>query len=1136
MSNLLPPDQAVRSQAIKADESFIVQAPAGAGKTSLLTQRILNLLTTVENPEEVIAITFTRKAAAEMRHRLVESLLFAQGEEPQQAHEKVTWQLARQVLERDAEHEWHLLQNSHRLRITTIDSLSSMIANQMPVLSSLGGSLSITNYSQESYQRAAESILNYLDDKDYGPHILKLLAHLDNQVEKLIGLLAQMLGKRDQWLRLLGAGELDIDILEDGINQIAQMRLERLSNFQSKLENSSLLSAIHFASGFLDADHELAPLKEVQQLPSLDYQNLEQWKAIASFCLTKSGTFKKQLNKKIGLVADGDLEGEDKKVGKALKAELKELFADWAEVPDFAESLVDVMSLPKAVYSHEQQEILYSLLHLLRLVSVELTVDFQSNAEADFIEIALAADRALGYFDEPSELALKLDYQISHLLVDEFQDTSFTQYQLLSKLIAGWQPDEGRTLFLVGDPMQSIYRFREANVGLFIKTQQEGINGFPVTPLQLTANFRSSPSIIDWVNRRFDKIFPANDDALLGAVSYSKAEAMKPDHDDHFVKFLTNFDQAEQNEAEKLAQEIFQITRKHPDESIAVLVRGRSHAQELMSELRASGISYYAKDMEYLTHKSCVNDLMLLCRLLLHPQDSIAWVGFFKSPLVGLELSDLTHLHQAFGHQFWTWLEQFSSVEALSAEAKTRLGLVSEVITPAIANSGRKPLSQLLESVWLALGGPSSLLEQSELRDVYAVFELLLELEQQEWPLTVERIGTAVSELFADQQADSAQVEIMTMHKSKGLEFDTVILPSLQRQKRADDHQLLLWEEFTAEDRTGYLLAPIQAAEQKEPIYQLARDIQSKKAVFEDARLLYVAATRAKKRLILSCELKLKFDEEKSEWSYSSIDKRSLLHYLKPHYENVIEREFNSVIETLETSSQSDKSQTLDTGWYRLKTNQQLPKIENQLSRIQLETLAQESSEQESLVQENLDFDWASDTARVVGLVVHKQLELIALERTSFERLIETNFQTVKHQLTELLDSEEEITLGFNKAKQALLNVQTDDKGQWLLKQHQDAKCEWELTGAVTDLAGKTSVRNFIIDRSFVDEQGTRWIVDYKTGDHQGSDLEQFIQAEIERYSPQLKQYQQLVQKVDARPIRTALYFPLLKQFVEISG
>ncbi|RDX36306.1 DNA helicase UvrD [Kangiella sp. HD9-110m-PIT-SAG07] len=1125
MTKLTPPDFQVRTQAISAEQSFIVQAPAGAGKTSLLTQRILNLLTSVEQPEEVIAITFTRKAAAEMRHRLIESLLLAQGDEPEEEHEKVTWQLARSVLQKDAELEWHLLQNSHRLRVTTIDSLSSMIANQMPVLSSLGGSLSITNYSQESYQRAAESILNYLDDADYGFHILKLLAHLDNQVEKLIGLLAQMLGKRDQWLRLLGAGELDIDVLEDGINQIAQMRIERLSNYKSKLQNSTFIQGIHFASGFLESNHELAPLKDVQVLPDFTYQSLDQWKAIASFCLTKSGTFKKQLNKNIGLLADGDLEGEDKKIGKAIKTELKELFADWAEIPDFAEVLLDVMQLPEAVYSPEQQEILYSLLHLLRLVSVELTVDFQSNAEADFIEIALAADRALGYFDEPSELALKLDYQISHLLVDEFQDTSFTQYQLLSKLIAGWQPDDGRTLFLVGDPMQSIYRFREANVGLFIKTQQEGINGFPVTPLQLTANFRSSPSVIDWVNRRFDKIFPANDDALLGAVSYSPAEAMKPDHDDHSVDFLVNFDLAEQNEAQLLAERTKQIVEQHPDESVAVLVRGRSHAQELMTQFKLVGVSYYAKDMEYLTHKPCVSDLMVLCRLLLHPQDSIAWIAFFKSPFVGIELPDLTYLHQALGQQYWNWLEQFSSVEGLSPQAIKRLQRVHNVIVPILADAGRKPLSQLVESAWLALGGPAILLEQSEHTDVYAVFELVLELEQQEWPLTVERINTAVSDLFADQQADTAQVEIMTMHKSKGLEFDTVILPSLQRQKRADDHQLLLWEEFSVDDRAGYLLAPIQAAEQKEPIYQLARDIQSKKAAYEDARLLYVAATRAKKRLIISCELKLTFNEEKSEWNYNSIDKRSLLHYLKPHYENVIDRQFNEIITTIDTVSGSEAIEDFDKGWYRLKDNYQPPLINDQLLQ----------SNQDTIEQEELDFDWASDVARVVGLVVHKQLELIAENRSSFNRLTDTEYQSIKGQLSELLDSESEVSQALDKTKQALINVSQDKKGQWLLQDHQDARCEWELTGSVIEHSGKQAVRNFIIDRSFVDEQGVRWIVDYKTGDHKGSDVEQFIEAEVERYTPQLKQYQQVVEKVDKRPSKIALYFPLLRKFIEIT-
>ena len=1120
----LPPDQSVREQAIDVTQSFIVQAPAGAGKTSLLTQRILNLLTVVDNPEEIVAITFTRKAAAEMRHRLVDALMLAAQPEPEAPHDKTTWELANVVLERDADYQWNLLQNSHRLRIMTIDSMSSMIANQMPVLSNLGGSMGITDYAKEAYQRAAESIIEHLDDDDFGPHILRLLGHLDNQVEKLIGLLAQMLGKRDQWLRLLGAGELDIDVLEDGINKITQFRLDSLKHYQSKLESSTLLQAIHFASGFLKPEHELAALKNIEQLPPFNYEHIAEWKAIAEFCLTKAGTFKKQLNRKIGLLADGDLQGDDKKTGKQIKAELKELFSSWSEEPEFAENLHDIRGLPLAIYSEEQQQILYSLLHLLRLVNAELTVDFRSNAEADFIEIALAADRALGYFDEPSELALKLDYQIKHLLVDEFQDTSFTQYQLLSKLIAGWQPADGHSLFLVGDPMQSIYRFREANVGLFIKTQEEGVNGFPVTPLQLTANFRSSPKVIDWVNRRFGKIFPQHDDVLLGAVSYSPAQAMKPESDKHFVDFLVNFDQPQMTEAENVAQKVKAIINDHPDETIAVLVRGRSHAQELMQLFRQHQISYYAKDMEFLAHKSCVNDLMTVCRLLLQPQDAIAWTALLKSPLVGLTLTDLTALHHQYGQHYWQMLDEFETVDALSGSVKVRIEKLNRLLAPIVSEAGRKPLSQLLESCWLSLGGPETLLDASDVNDVYAVFDLLIQLEEQEWPLTVERIEAALAELFANQEAESAQVEIMTMHKSKGLEFDTVILPSLQRQKRADSHQLLLWEEFSSEGQQGYLLAPIQAAEQNEPIYQLARDIQSKKSSYEDARLLYVAATRAKKRLILSSEFKLKYDEEKQEWSYTSIDKRSLLSYLAPHYENLIEQQFHQLVDNLDTVDDEIEEPEFYDGWYRLKENWQLPNIHNQIV----------SSEPVTIEQTELDFDWASDVARVVGLIVHKQLELIALGRQSFEQLVSSNFVELKPQLEELLQSHDEVEQALKKVKVALENTQKDTVGQWLLEPHNGGRCEWELTGAVTDEHGKKQVRNFIIDRTFVDNEGTRWIVDYKTGDHLGSDIRSFIRSEVERYSPQLKQYQELVAKIDKRPIKIALYFPMLKQFVEL--
>lgn len=1124
-----PPDQAVREQAIDYKQSFIVQAPAGAGKTSLLTQRILNLLTTVENPEEIVAITFTRKAAAEMRHRLIDALMSAHTEEPEAPHDKTTWSLAREVLQRNKEFGWGLLENSHRLRIMTFDAMSGMIANQMPILSNLGGSLGITNFAAESYQRAAESIINYLDDEDYGPHILKLLAHLDNQVEKLIGLLAQMLAKRDQWLRLLGAGELDIEILQDGINQIAQLRLESLQRFQSHLEHSTFWQAINFASGFLDAEHELEALKSVTQLPEFSFTNIREWQAIAEFSLVKAGTFKKQLNKKIGLLADGDLQGEDKKTGKQIKADLKELFQQWSEVPEFAETLNDIRSLPNADYSEDQQQILYSLLHLLRLVTVELTVDFQSNAEADFIEIALAADRALGYFDEPSELALKLDYKIKHLLVDEFQDTSFTQYQLLSKLIAGWQPGDGRTLFLVGDPMQSIYRFREANVGLFIKTQQEGIAGLPVIPLQLTANFRSSPAIINWVNRRFENIFPEYDDVLLGAVSYSPAQAMKPQAEHDFVDFLTHFDQPGWTEAEYIAQSVQRILEQDPEGSIAVLVRGRAHAQDIMQQFRASGIRYYAKDMEYLSYKSCVTDLMMLCRLLLQPQDSIAWTALLKSPYIGLTLTELSILQQQFHHDYWQLLNEYQVVDELPDSAKARLQRLASVINHTIMDTGRKPLSQLLESCWLALGGPSALLSRDELDEVYAVFNLILELEGEHWPLSFERIEAALAELYANQEAEAARVEIMTMHKSKGLEFDTVILPSLQRQKKADGHQLLLWEEFTSHEQQGYLLAPIQAAEQQEPIYQLARDIQSKKAAFEDARLLYVAATRAKKRLLLSCELKLKYDEEKSNagidsWSYSSVDKRSLLHYLLPHYEKRIEQKFEAIVGKVDEVNEEAGAPVFYDGWYRLTEQWQRPEVSNQIN----------ASVKELVEREALDFDWASDVARVVGLVVHKQLELIGLGRQSFEQLQQSNFQNLRLQLAEYFSSEQEVEQAFAKAKKALSNTHQDAKGRWLLAAHQDAACEWELTGMVTDELGRKVVKNFIIDRSFVDEHGVRWIVDYKTGDHQGRDIDAFVASEKERYSEQLNQYKELVSRIEKRPIKTALYFPMLNRFEEL--
>src|SRR6202158_4379566 len=132
---------------------------------------------------------------------------------------------------------------------------------------------------------------------------------------------------------------------------------------------------------------------------------------------------------------------------------------------------------------------------VLTLAVAELQIAFRENGRVDFQELLIRASRALGNADSPTDLALALGHRIQHILVDEFQDTSYTQFELLEKLTAGWEPDDGRTLFLVGDPMQSIYRFRQADVSLFLKARLNGVGGLRLEPLTLRVNFRSRRQI-----------------------------------------------------------------------------------------------------------------------------------------------------------------------------------------------------------------------------------------------------------------------------------------------------------------------------------------------------------------------------------------------------------------------------------------------------------------------------------------------------------------------------------------------------------------------------------------------------------------------------------------------------------------
>jgi hypothetical protein len=159
-----------------------------------------------------------------------------------------------------------------------------------------------------------------------------------------------------------------------------------------------------------------------------------------------------------------------------------------------------LQALPPEEYTDTQWKALESIVRLAPHAIAELQYVFAMRGQADFVEVGQGALRALGEEESPTDLLLALDYRIRHILVDEFQDTSFTQFDLLAKLTSGWEPSDGRTLFLVGDPMQSIYRFREAEVGLFLRARREGIGTVELATLTLSSNFRSQQGIVDWVN------------------------------------------------------------------------------------------------------------------------------------------------------------------------------------------------------------------------------------------------------------------------------------------------------------------------------------------------------------------------------------------------------------------------------------------------------------------------------------------------------------------------------------------------------------------------------------------------------------------------------------------------------------
>ncbi len=1114
------PDLAARRRALDPAQSFIVQAPAGSGKTELLIQRYLLLLAHVDHPEEIVAVTFTRKAAGEMRERVLEALAAAQaGKDPATGHEKLTLELATAALQRDTKAGWRTAENPARLRIQTIDSLCAALTRQMPILSKFGSQPENIEDATELYLEAARATIELVEGNEtVAQDVERLLAHLDNDVARMETLLADMLRRRDHWLRHVHGRERAE--LEAALQNARRAALERAHGLIPASLHDELLGIARYAAANLVTDGSSSPIvacDKLAALPGSEASDADAWLGIVELLLTGAeGEWRRKYDVRIGFPAGKSKTGKEasKQWKDRVFAVIDQLRADDA----LRSALHDLRGLPPA-YTDGQWEVLGAIMRLLPRAVGQLRLVFQSRGQVDFTEVAHSAVSALGDAEAPSDLALALDYRIRHLLIDEFQDTSISQYELVAKLTAGWEVGDGRTVFAVGDPMQSIYRFREAEVGLFLRARAAGIAGVDLQPIALNANFRSQAGIVEWVNATFAHVMPDQEDIATGAVPYTASVATHAALAGAAVSVHPFFNDDRVGEAAKAVEIVMRVRRDDPDSKVAILVRNRGHLREIVPQLKAGGLRFRAIEIEELGHRPVVQDLLALTRALAHPADRLAWLALLRTPWCGLTLADLHGLAgNDHARTIWELMNDEVCTAGLSADGHARLRRAGDVLRQCFDQRCRGSLRERIAGAWFAFGGPACVEDTTDLEDAEIYFEYLEAHDEAGEIADLAAFEEGLAELYAlpDVQADE-RLQIMTIHKAKGLEFDVVIVPGLGRTPRTDDKKLFLWMEQPREggrEATDLLLAPIQeTGSEGDPIYAWLQKLDAEKESLEDERLLYVAATRARQRLHLLGDTRLVPDPD-GVIALKPPSEKTLLGKLwpvvGPVYADAAKQAMaSSGLLAREAESPVDQSlRRLPSGWT-------LPPAPVRAAWTPPQNVARS--------QDEIEFSWVGETARQVGSVVHRWLQRMADDELQGwnPRRIAALRDTFRRELIARNVTDGDLDAATARVVAALTHATTDERGRWLLGRQQDARNEMRIT-----VIGDGERVNLVIDRTFRGTDNQRWIVDYKTSSHEGTDVEAFLDRERVRYRAQLERYAAAVG--DAQATMLGLYFPLL--------
>lgn len=838
----LTPNQ---KEALNIENHICVTAGAGSGKTAVLVDRYLQILKQRSDvkPDQIVAISFTDKAAAEMKGRIIENLGEPENAEIRDKH----------------------LEEMYTAPISTIHSFCSRILRENPFQAAVPANFGILENIEKKLllKQTIKDTLQEIATNTQDRHRTELKCCLESLLdrEKLVDILTSMVDKREIIQHLLET------VYTDSTEERLPKKWEKA--FQGYLPSEAEVDEFIKC---LTAVLQMSRGKNTGRVDFLisDFKLLQDLKASSPEVLIYLREISKLITTKANEIAKKDFIGNKNDISD-YEDEVRFLVSVATrikEAPDI--DCDDVESDDYLLLSTT-----YDLLALYKRILEDYQKAKLSQSKLDFTDLQIKTRDLLKNNDG---IRRKLLAQYKFYMIDEYQDTNELQYELVMLLTENLKSSN---LFIVGDPKQSIYGFRDADVRVFEKTKQRIIEN-DGKDIKLTENFRSLQNSVGFVNYLFTELM-GNEKESDFEVTYEPLNVAKLDNTEGVVEIILGQKDSEMaNEYTLIAQHILNLVKGSEQNSgldskkadaknsisygdIAILIRARGHLPEIEHALHSAGIPYLTSGGIGFYQRQEIYDIWNYLNFLNAPNDNgVSLIGILRGPAFGISDTEIFEISLQKGKNFW--------FKARNYQRKTdRLSTAIEILDIHNDIAHRMPVNQLIHTVVNETGMIGTLKTGSKGEQRWANYEKLLDIarnfdaddNKQTLADFIEYLDVLITdeprEGDAPIEEGSDSIKIMTIHAAKGKEFPVVILPCLNRKGPNQQEPFI-------DENIGIGFSPLmqnQDYDKSAPqIVRMMKETAKAKDDAEKKRILYVATTRAEERLILSGTLNDKNNPE----------------------------------------------------------------------------------------------------------------------------------------------------------------------------------------------------------------------------------------------------------------------------------